>query len=42
MKSDVIKYYTEYRDKNGTIHYAIQEFSNVDRTVRMIQDHKFN
>jgi hypothetical protein len=37
-KSNIIKYFTQYKDFNNKIHYSVNSYNNSDRSVQMFKD----
>jgi hypothetical protein len=37
-KSNIIKYFTQYKDFNNKIHYSVNFYNNSDRSVQMFKD----
>ena len=38
IKSNIIKYFTQYKDSSNKIHYSVNYYNNTDRSVLMFKD----
>ena len=37
-KSNIIKYFTQYKDSSNKTHYSVNYYNNSDRSVQMFKD----